>query len=732
MQIWYATTIFLAAALLFFVQPMVARKILPLLGGSAAVWNTCLVFFQAALLAGYLYAHLTTKWLGARRQSWLHLVALLLPFLVLPIAITANWSPPTGKNPIPWLLWALTVSVGLPFFVVAATSPLLQKWFSATTHRFAHDPYFLYSASNFGSLLGLLSYPILVEPTLRLREQSAFWSSGYSILAILMAGCAWFLWKNAAISATAAPDLAEADAKNEALTAGRRVRWVFLAFAPCSLMLSVTTFLTTDVAPVPLLWVIPLSVYLLTYILVFARRPPISHRWMLRALPFLVLPLSVLLAGRASKPFLLVAAWHVATLFVAGMVCHGELAEDRPPTRHLTEFYLWIGIGGVLGGAFNALLAPLIFSSVVEYPLTLVLVFLLLWRYTPMANERRQRLLDIALPLGLAALGANLAEILSALGIESVDDVLFLKFVVPPLLCFTFYRRSLRFALGVAAVFYAGAWYPGERELELHRERTFFGIHRVSMTPQGDFHQLYHGSTIHGIQCRHERYLSVPLTYYTQNGPLGQLFDALYAAKGPNTVALVGLGAGSSLPYGKDGQRWTIYEIDPAVVRIAQESDYFTFLSDCRAEVRIVLGDARLSLAATDEKYDLMILDAYNSDAVPVHLITREALQLYLDRLAPRGVMAFHISNRFLKLKPVIGNLAHDAGLICLIQNDGNPTPEEIAMGKSASEWAVVARHPDDLALLLNDSRWEKPPLRPEIGVWSDDFYSIFRVFKWK
>ena len=370
MLIVYGITIFTGAALLFVVQPMVGRMVLPLLGGSPAVWNTAMVFYQAVLLAGYAYAHFTTRWLGVRRQAALHAVLLLLPFLAMPVMIPHGWAPPTTHNPIPWLLAVLAMTVGVPFFVVSATSPLLQRWFSASGHRDAADPYFLYAASNCGSLLALVGYPAFIEPHLRLSQQSQWWTVGYDLLAGLTAVCGLWITRKLRLSGVteSSPAEASADAPPEKLTARRRWRWVVLAFVPCSLMLSVTTYITSEVAPIPLLWVIPLGIYLLAFILVFARRRVLPRRWMVGALPVAVAAVVATLIARMVHPIGVLIGLHLACLFIVSMVCLGELADDRPSTAHLTEFYLWLSAGGVLGGIFNAMLAPVIFSTVVEYP----------------------------------------------------------------------------------------------------------------------------------------------------------------------------------------------------------------------------------------------------------------------------------------------------------------------------------------------------------------------------
>ena len=672
----FAVTIFLSAVLLFAMQPMFTRMALPLLGGSPAVWKTAVMFFQATLLAGYVYAHLTTKSLGVRRQILLHFVILLLPLLALPIAIPSGWLPPTQDNPIPWLLTILAVGVGLPFFVVAATSPLLQRWFAASGHRLAHDPYFLYSASNLGSLLALASYPVLIEPYLGLARQSWWWAAGYVVLAVLVAVCGLWIRKTSNKSGTTA---APADVVVASLTIQRRLRWLLLALVPASQMLSVTTYMTSEIAPVPLLWVLPLGIYLLTFVLVFARRLLIPHSWMTTAVPIAIVAvlwkMIDILMGRGDGPVDWLILLHLVVLFVVAMACHGELAKDRPPAIQLTEFYVWISAGGVIGGMFNALLAPALFPTVLEYPVTLVVACALL---------PRQRFLLL--------------------------------------------RRPVWLALVIAVVFAAVVWPVWRGSHRICRARSFFGIHQV--VALNGYHYLTHGNTTHGIQSSDPTRRREPLAYYARTGPLGEIIKV--AAKASNEhVAVVGLGAGSAACYGEPGQQWTFYEIDPLVEQIARDPRYFTFLEDSTTEVKIVLGDARLSLQkAEDGQFGLIILDAYSSDALPLHLITREALALYLRKLTPDGILAFHITTRHLDLKTVLANLAQDVGLSALYLSDfAGP---DIARGKCSSRWLVMARRPEILQTLANAGYWRTPRPVPEVGVWTDDYASLFRVWSWK
>jgi hypothetical protein len=767
----YAAAVFVSATLLFVVQPMFARMVLPLLGGSPAVWNTTVVFYQVALLAGYAYAHLTTVWLERRRQVMLHAVLLLVPFLLLPLAVPAGWSPPTAANPIPWLLALLLAAVGAPFFVVSTSSPLLQSWFVGTKHRAAADPYVLYAASNAGSMLALISYPLLVEPYLRLQQQSWLWTAGYATLVVLMLGCAAFVWRALPTTDHRPPTneemadgrLPTADGRlptadettthqlptpnSHPLTTALRLRWMLLAAVPSSLMLSVTTYLSTNIAPIPLLWIIPLALYLLTFILVFAGRPILPHRAMVRALPIVLLPLVIVICAQATQPIWMLISLHLATFFIAAMVCHGELAADRPPPRQLTEFYLWMSIGGAIGGMFNALLAPLLFTTVVEDPLALVLACLLLWTkdQRPTTNDQgpvsvgrwslvvRPLWLDLALPLAIGALVVGLIVGSRAAGLASGPLSYGLIFGMPALICFGFSRRPLRFALCVAAIFVAAALYTSDQGQVLHAERSFFGIHRVLLDPSGRFHVIAHGGTLHGRQSLDPARAHEPLSYYTASGPIGQVMVASTGAHERRRVAVIGLGAGSMACYSRPGQSWTFYEIDPSVERIAREPAYFTFLRDCAPEADVVLGDARLALVhAADQGYDLMVLDAYSSDSTPVHLITREALALYRAKLAPGGVLAFHISNQYLDLKPVLGALARDAGLVALFQDDIVLDPEEAARGKSASQWAIMARDRADFGALDGDPRWHPLEGQPGAAVWTDDFSSILSVLRWR
>jgi SAM-dependent methyltransferase len=722
----FATAIFVNAALLFTVEPMFSKMVLPLLGGTPAVWNTCMLFFQAALLGGYLYAYATSRWLPPRRQVPMHLALLGLSLLTIPIHVARGWTPPAGGPPVPWLILLLTVSLGAPFLLLSAGAPLLQRWFSYTEHHAAHNPYFLYAASNLGSLLALLAYPLLLEPNLRLTQQSTAWSIVYVLLILLIGVCAFSAVRTG--SEERGPGNAGASvAPRSALAVLTRVRWVLLSLAPSSLLLGVTTYLTTDIAPVPLLWVVPLAIYLLTFVIAFSERQIIPREFMIGLQTVAALSLTVVLAIGAQRHVTSLAPIHLTAFFATALLCHSELARSRPKVDHLTEFYLWISVGGLLGGIFNVIVAPRVFATVVEYPIAVVLACLLRPR---LGDESKpwSLSLDIVLPF---VLGAVVVWVIqhgyeTKLG-EQGGAIAAGAFAV---LCLGFLHRPLRFGLGVAAVLLGFAIGRGNDPTMLLTQRSFFGIYRVRGYP--GYHSLQNGTTTHGGQSLRPTLMREPLTYYHRGGPVGQMFATLMTDKATRRVAIVGLGTGTVACYGRKGETWDYYEIDPVIVSIARNPRYFTYLRDCDPTIRVILGDARLSLrTAPDGAYDLIVLDAFNSDAIPAHLITREALALYLRKLAPGGAVAFHISNRYLRLQPVLSELARDARVAGVVGGDLNLSPAETAMNKFTSEWVVLSRRAEDLTALYQKPGWKMLAPRGAVRVWTDDFSDILSVFAW-
>ena len=781
----FALAIFLNAALLFSVQPLFTKMVLPLLGGSPAVWNTCLLFFQSLLLAGYLYAHLTSRWLNTRAQAGLHLALLLSAIVLLPIHIPVSWSQPPGiALPIGWLLGLLTVSLGLPFFLLSAGAPMMQRWFAGTRHPSAQNPYFLYAASNLGSFASLLAYPFVIEPRMRISEQSVTWLEFYYALVALIAVCAIGAWayrrmrSATAVSTVAseptpvpnAPDeqpLVEDDKgggihlkRRGALRGsmrylieenpsvirrflqGRdapileptivpdrhwRLRWVLLSFAPSSLLIGVTTYLGTDIASVPFLWVIPLAIYLLTFVLVFARRP-LFPRWpMLHAQLVVGLTLIVGLCLGAGGSIRAQAALHLIAFFLTAMVCHRELADSRPRAEYLTEFYLWMSLGGMLGGVFNVLLAPMLYDSLVEYPFALVVAFGLRPAMTKNFGGMRDFLRDLIYP---AAVGAVILFVYK-LPVPPPDwfeagPAAFLTAMAAVVLLF--WKRPFRLALGAGAIYAAMQLVAGGTSNILMQDRSFFGMYRVRRV--ADYHVLQNGTTTHGGQSRELTRRMEPLTYYYKGGPLGDIF-ATVAQKPVRRVAMVGLGTGTIACYGRPDESWTFYEIDPLVAQIARTPRYFSYLRDCSPRTNVVIGDARVSLgAALDGEFDIIVLDAFTSDAIPAHLMTREALALYLRKLTDDGVVAFHVSNRYLDLRPVVIALANDAQVAGAL---GERAPDEEGRVKLyyGSRWMVLAKSREVLSELVKLDGWHQLGTYPESRLWTDDYTDVLGAIKW-
>ncbi|MHB8770636.1 MAG: fused MFS/spermidine synthase [Syntrophales bacterium] len=744
----FSLTLFVSAALLFFVELMIAKLILPLLGGTPAVWNTCVLFYQAVLLMGYGYAHIAGTRAGDARQAALHLAILAAASFVLPIAIPGQWAPAAEGSPVGELLLLLAITVGPPFFVLSATAPLLQRWFARTGHPSAGDPYFLYSASNLGSMVALIGYPLWVEPHLRLAEQSWLWSVGYGVIVLLTALCAGALWRyRSSCPAGVRPEgggAAEGCVSGPPPTRGERGRWVLYAFVPSSLMLGVTTFLSTDVAAIPLFWVIPLALYLLSFIIVFARVPALLHRMAILLLPLALLALFFVDFADTDAPKWTAFSVHLVNFFLVCMVCHGEIARRRPAAEYLTEFYLWLSAGGVLGGVFNSLLAPVAFRTVSEYPLVLILAALLLpaglGARPPAGRSWKGDLLFIGTPLllvplthfltGNSSVASDLYSRLPQLHVTGSTFRTLLGYGVPALICYglVFLRKPLLFGLGFAALFATVAVAKDLNRDIVHRERSFFGVLTVTRTMSGTFMSLSHGTTLHGKQWLNPETRSEPVSYYHREGPVGEVFSRLAEEKRIHRIAVTGLGTGSLAAYAAAGQEIDFYEIDPAVKRISTDPAYFTFLSDCRAAWRVILGDARLTLGrAPPRHYDIIILDAFSSDSIPVHLLTEEALALYLTKLARDGVLLIHITNRYVNLAPVLARLCAEGGFACRLRDD----EQDYEIGKDGSTWVLLARSERDLASLSARDAWQRIEPQDGIAAWRDDFSNILSVFKW-
>lgn len=711
----YVATVFLSAALVFLVQPMFAKMATPLLGGSPNVWNVSLVCFQAALLLGYGYAHALNHFVNSvRTQVMIHGALLVLAGLVLPFQLTGMLGDPDPTQPTAWLIGVFALSIAPPFAVISATAPLIQAWYSRSGREDAHDPYHLYGASNIGSLLGLAAYPLVLEPLLPLASQGQAWTMGYGLLAVLL-----ILSGLLSTSQHGAPAVTVAATSPTSRTAPvsvwrQRLWWVTLAFIPSSMLVGVTTHIATDVASAPFLWAPPLMLYISSFIIVFAKSPPISLAASVRFLPLAVAAAILALPSVSGVPLLLSFFLHLAVLFMAALVCHGLMAAGRPEPSRLTEFYLLMSLGGVLGGAFNALLVPLIFNSVLEYPLMLVAV-LLVRPEARWIGRGRTRVWAVA---GLLAVfGAVILRLVQ--GSES-DLFLPYRLLLALAVLGVVLGRECRATPAMAA---ACAWGVGLAANPVTggvSERGFFGV--VKVVDRGAHRVMMHGTTLHGAQYISGPDRLRPTTYYAPEAPIGQVFAA---HDRPGQVGVIGLGAGSVACYAQDGQTYTYYEIDPLVAKFASDPAYFSYLSDCTPEAEIVLGDGRLTLASEPEAaFDLLLIDAFSSDSVPAHLLTREAVQLYLSRLSDDGLLVMHVSNNHMKLESVVARIADELGVPARYQFYVTDVSSMEKFRAQSSQVVVLAKSPDALAELDDDPRWA--PLSSDgKRAWRDDYSNV-------
>lgn len=786
----YCAVFLVSASLLFVAQPMIARLVLPLFGGSPAVWTTSMLYFQAMLLGGYAYAHWLTKLASLKTQLVVHSLVVALPLVLLPIAVPAGWSVDSG-SPVASLLLLLLVASGGPFLVVTTTSPLLQRWFSQTTHKSAADPYFLYAISNFGSMVALIGYPFVAEPLLGLSDQVHWWAWGYGLLFVGVVGSAVLTWRNRqrfepASGETQKPaspisPSASVPFASPSPTRKERWTWIVLAFLPSSWMLSTTARLTTNIAPMPLLWIIPLSLYLLTFILVFAKRQVIPHSWVVRLLPFaaILLSVSLLVSGRWQ-----LMAIEIGVFFLATMFCHGELAHRRPAADRLTDFYLMMSIGGALGGLFNAALAPLVFSVYLEFPIVVAIVS---W-IRPSSERAAQRVpetaskrptkqadedtdadsrVDLVLLLGVTLV---IGLLLRSFEIEtSVAMTMIVVVAIPVLVVLHFWGYTEYSSFVLLFVLAWDQFDPGPNYVVIERARSFFGAHTVvddavradvaTGIPLPRYRRLMHGTTQHGCQSLDASRRAEPLAYYHPSGPLGDVFEVFgteastanaaansadRTADSADQVAVIGLGTGAMAAYSNENIRFTFFEIDPVVKRLSDgdsgvgHAPFFTYLADAKqANQQIIVGDGRLKIADSDDgKYSILLLDAFSSDAIPTHLLTTEAIRLYVQKVNSTGVVVFHISNMYLDLSRVLAGNADSLGLTAYICRDIATSEKEwedrSRLGIGTSTYVIMARKKEHLRSLTSDRyRWRPLERTSKSVIWTDDFSNILSVLEW-
>ena len=740
----YIATIFLSAALLFLIEPMFTKMVLPRLGGSPSVWSVAMVFFQGMLLLGYAYAHLLTRYTSLRVSALSHAALMIAAALTLPLALGEGRPPASGQAL--WLIGLFTTSIGLPFFALAANGPLLQAWFSRTGHPAAGDPYFLYAASNAGSFLALISYPALIELYIPLSSQSRLWSVAFlALIALIVAGGA-FVWRAATLSrpgrpkgepgpitpdpsrgpgiwvpasAGTTPSAADTPSLRDGLI------WCALAAVPSGLLIAVTSHISTDVGAFPLLWVLPLSLYLLTLVIAFQRKPLIPHWLAANLQPLCILALVFALIFDAEKNIVDVVALHCGVFFVNALVCHGELARRRPAARHLTTFYLWMAAGGMIGGIAAGLVAPYTFNWIAEYPILIVLAALCRPGLKLPSKPRGRYLL-------IGALAATVLMMIAFRAFHPDYEETRFDWIIGSFLAVAvlFWFAPLPFAACIAVALFIDRVYIDNGNTQ--SVRSFFGVAHVEESADGRFRVLSHGTTIHGAERirdqNGDRVSGRPdlLTYYSDGAGMVQVMDIVRARK-PQGIryAVIGLGTGTLACRAQAADTVHYYEIDPAIIHIARDSGLFDFLSACRGEVPIMLGDARLTLAdAPEGAYDIIYVDAFTSDAIPIHLLTREAMALYLAKLAPHGIVVVHISNRYLELASVVTGIAAANGAVTRL-NDGSDFTENVNEYLFAGTVAAVARDDADFGDLARSQYWPRQENDPRQWVWTDDYSNI-------
>jgi hypothetical protein len=743
----YTASIFVSALLLFSVQPLFTKMILPRLGGSSAVWSIAMVFFQSLLLGGYAYAHYLMTLRSRTIPIIVHLSLLVVALLTLPLSIGASWSSPPESGYAIWLLGLFAATIGLPFFALAANNPLLQAWFVRTGHPDGQDPYFLYASSNIGSFLALLSYPLLLEPFFSLQTQNLIWTYGYGLLIVLIGGCGILLLRSPQYAVAGAEDGRTVAAAPTWLVWGR---WVFLAAVPSGLLIAVTAHISTDVAAAPLLWVLPLSLYLLTWVLVFQSRPLLSHRWMLTLQPLAIVGIILLLMSGGDTNLFVLLFGHLVCFFIIAMACHGELARSRPAAQHLTGFYVALSFGGMVGGLFAGLIAPFSFSWVAEYPILLGLSALCRSddadkapRFRAFSSEvdtgsreenaskQKSRWYWPALAIAAVALIAlALGGAATAPLLDKIRTSLIALVAIASLFAAVILRVDRwKFAATVALALVLIRIYPSDKG-HVETVRSFFGVHKVVVTSDGRYHLLMHGTTVHGAEkVRNDDGSPIAgrpeaISYYYREGGMGRAIAAVRAAKGGlKRVAVIGLGSAALTCASQPGENWKFFEIDQAIVDIARDPNRFSFIQKCQPDLQPVMGDARLTFAKeTDGTYDLIVIDAYSSDAIPIHLATQEAMKIYKDKLAPHGAIVMHVSNRHLELASVIVGIAKANDLKSWVYtNDPHRNNEYIF----ANQAVIAARDGADVGAVTKGDGWVAAV--PDAGqkVWTDDYSNV-------
>lgn len=755
----FTCSILLSASLLFIVQPMVGKILLPKLGGVPSVWNTCMVFFQAVLLGGYLTAHLLSRYCSLRNQILIFAVMLMGAAMTLPLSVGMNWDAwlMEGTNPSLWLLCVLTVQVAPVFFALSMTSPLLQNWFAQSGHKQAHDPYFLYAASNVGSIFSLLLYPLWLESQYGVVEQTLGWKNGFLSFVVLLVVSGFVGWLANQRPKNSNENNLEVDAVNktnsvveEKLSWSRRGRWVLLAMVPSSLMLGVTTHFTSDIAAVPLFWVLPLTIYLLTFVIAFSRYKFVSLKTLSYAMGvFIVLGLALQCAKVVNSFDISIipkVVIHLGMFSLATLFCHQRLADDRPSTNHLTEFFLWLSVGGVIGGILNALVAPYLFTTLLEYPLILVFaLFLRMPSKSAESESKRGSLMEIPIPFLVTLIGLGVLHGLLDMTVGTLVSNDFLSsslgasitislvLVVPTFIFLHFLKSPMLFATCNAALLVFSLVHQYQAPDVLIQGRNFYSTLTIKQKELDNeqFIAMTHGHILHGTQWADEAKKRVPTTYYGSRSGVNQIFFHLAESDKSLKIGAIGLGTGTVTAILRPEDRINYYEINPQVVEYAEE--YFTYLSDARergTEVDMRLGDARMVMASEkeskEELYDLLILDAFSGDSIPTHLLTDECMAIYSSRIKENGVLAIHVSNLYLDLEPVVAELAHAHGLNAFLHTVSLDKP--LPKGEQSSRWMLLSRDADRITSMKAANEFRTAKRDSTQRLWTDDYTNVLKT----
>jgi hypothetical protein len=741
---------FTGSFLLFMIQPLTGKILLPVLGGVPAVWTACMLFFQATLLLGYIYSEKSIKYLGCEKQSIIHLLLMALGISFLPLDIFVNADTQASAQPFFWIFSRLTNTIGFLFFIVAANAPLLQRWYSQTDQKDRNDPYFLYSASNIGSLLALLAYPFIFEPFMGVGLQKHVWSLIYIILTIINVLCAFSFWKEPK------KERLEKDFKQQLSAPWSSIfRWIIWAFIPCSAMLGVTTHIATDIASGPLLWIFPLSIFLGSFILVYAKTNFFRNlHWISLFLPFSVL-ISIMYFFRLNEKAWFAIPLHLLYLFICCMYFHSRLALDRPKVKLLNSYFVWMSVGGIIGGLFNSILAPILFKTQLEYIITIIIGFLAAVLSNDFSKTENNgfKLFEffiISAFIIILLVFTRFSQVTASkfFSLKGFAGILFAIFTIH----FCLKQKKLAIIMFLTAAIILIIDRVDDKNV-LYIDRSFFGIHKINRVraeadmddpdlkikgEQDIFYCLVNGTTVHGVERKVDVRPIIPLSYYAREGPAGDIFRSALIQRWGKHIGIVGLGAGTLAWYGRPWQNFDFYEIDPSVIRIATNPNFFTYLHHSKADWKIIKGDARIKLqSAPDNYYDILILDAYSSDAVPIHLLTIEAIGLYLQKLKPDGLLALHLSNRYFKLSPVVANIFSESGVfgISIMDDPKNYSIkydwyDETQLSKSF--WVAGSKDLKKLKLLKAKGNWQSLEALPAYSIWTDNYANILQVYNWQ